>query len=154
MKVEDVLTSKGRLLVPLHEKGGEDHSMPYHHTAERSWLRTRDGAVLAAYTKGPRFRTVGQGTGDLTRTSLPRANAHAMIYRRDEAAGIKTLIVNRSFCAAGIIACLRDGGTLEKSVVMAKSRRRPDHQLCDRRRDDISLDEVERILIEGVSPAT
>jgi len=38
--------------------------------------------------KGPLFRTIGRGTGQLTRTPLPQANAYAMIRRRATAAGI------------------------------------------------------------------
>jgi hypothetical protein len=33
------------------------------------------------------FRTIGRGTGKLTRTVLPQANAYAMIHRRAAAAG-------------------------------------------------------------------
>jgi hypothetical protein len=41
-----------------------------------------DGAGLRADPKGPLFRTIGRGTGKLTRTVLPQANAYAMIGRR------------------------------------------------------------------------
>jgi hypothetical protein len=34
-----------------------------------------DGAVLRDDPKGPLFRTIGRGTGKLTRTVLPQANA-------------------------------------------------------------------------------
>src|SRR6266404_4828583 len=42
--------------------------------------------------RGPLFRTIGRGTGKLTRTVLPQANAYAMIRRRGAAAGITTPI--------------------------------------------------------------
>jgi len=147
MKVEDVFTQKGRLWVRLHEKGGKDHAMPCHHTLEEMLAAYRDGAGLAADPKGPLFRTVGRGTGELTRTSLPQANAHAMIRRRAAAAGIKTLIGNHSFRATGITAYLKNGGTLEKAAAMANHASTRTTQLYDRRRDEMSLDEVERILI-------
>ena len=147
MKVEDVFTQKGRLWVRLHEKGGKDHAMPCHHTLEEILAAYRDGARLAADPKGPLFRTIGRGTGELTRTSLPQANAHAMIRRRAAAAGIKTLIGNHSFRATGITAYLKNGGTLEKAAAMANHASTRTTQLYDRRSDEMSLDEVERILI-------
>jgi site-specific recombinase XerD len=147
MKVEDVFTQKGRLWVRLHEKGGKDHALPCHHTLEEILAAYRDGARLAADPKGPLFRTIGRGTGELTRTSLPQANAHAMIRRRAAAAGIKTLIGNHSFRATGITAYLKNGGTLEKAAAMANHASTRTTQLYDRRSDEMSLDEVERILI-------
>jgi len=42
---------------------------------------------LCGDPKGPLFRTIGRGTGQLTRTVLPQANAYAMIRRRAAAAG-------------------------------------------------------------------
>jgi integrase len=56
------------------------------------------------------FRTIGRGTGKLTRTVLPQANAYAMIRRRAAAAGIATKLGNHSFRATGITAYLKNGG--------------------------------------------
>ncbi len=147
MKVEDVFTQNRRLWVRLHEKGGKDHAMPTHHNLEQALTAYLDGAGLAADPKGPLFRTIGRGTCELTRTSLPQANAHAMIRRRAEAAGIKTKIGNHSFRATGITAYLKNGGTLEKAASMANHASTRTTQLYDRRHDEMSLDEVERILI-------
>src|SRR3954451_385004 len=102
---------------------------------------------LASDPQGPLFRTLGRGTGLLTRTPLPQANAYAMIQRRAEAAGIETRIGNHSFRATGITAYLRNGGTLEKAAAMANHASTRTTQLYDRRRDEMSLDEVERIVI-------
>jgi hypothetical protein len=67
-----------------------------------------------------------------------------MIRRRAAAAGIKTRLGNHSFRATGITACIKNGGTLEKAAAMANH---ASTQLYDRRRDEISLDDVERIAI-------
>jgi site-specific recombinase XerD len=147
MKVEDVYTQNRRLWVRLHEKGGKHHAMPCHHALEEILEAYIAGANLAGNPKAPLFRTIGRGTGELTRTSLPQANAHAMIRRRAAAAGIKTLIGNHSFRATGITAYLKNGGTLEKAAAMANHASTRTTQLYDRRRDEMSLDEVERILI-------
>jgi len=147
MKVEDVFTQNRRLWVRLHEKGGKDHAMPCHHNLEQALAAYIDGAGLAGDPKGQLFRTIGRGTGKLTRTSLPQANAYAMIRRRAAAAGIETKIGNHSFRATGITAYLKNGGTLEKAAAMANHASTRTTQLYDRRSDEMSLDEVERILI-------
>ena len=91
--------------------------------------------------------SIGRGTGQLTRTPLPQANAHAMIRRRAAAAGIATRIGNHTFRATGITAYLKNGGTLEKAAAMANHASTRTTQLYDRRRDEMSLDEVERVVI-------
>jgi integrase/recombinase XerC len=147
MKVEDVYVQNRRLWVRLHEKGGKRHEMPCHHNLETYLHAYIDGCDLADDFKGPLFRTIGRGTDALTRTPLPQANAYAMIRRRAAAADIETKIGNHTFRATGITAYLKNGGTLERAAVMANHASTRTTQLYDRRRDDVSLDEVERILI-------
>jgi site-specific recombinase XerD len=146
MMVEDVSTQNRRLWVRLREKGGKRHAMPCHHNLEEYLTGYLDGAELRADPKGPLFRTIGRGTGKLTRTVLPQANAYAMIGRRAAATGIATKLGNHSFRASGIAAYLKNGGTLEKAAAMANHASTRTRQLCDRRRDELSLDEVERIV--------
>jgi site-specific recombinase XerD len=102
MKVDDVFTQNRRLLVRLREKGGKRHEMPCHHSLEAYLHAYLDGAAIAGDAKGPLFRTIGRGTGTLTRTPLPQANAYAMVRRRAAAAGIDTKIGNHSFRATGM----------------------------------------------------
>ena len=121
--------------------------MPCHHNLEEYLTAYLDGTELRGDPKGPLFRTIGSGTGRLTRTTLPQANAYAMIRQRAAAAGIATKFGNHSFCATGITAYLKNGGTLEKAAAMANHASTRTTQLYDRRRDEVSLDEVERIMI-------
>jgi site-specific recombinase XerD len=147
MKVEDVFTQNRRLWVRLREKGGKAHAMPCHHNLETYLSAYIDGAGIAEDHKGPLFRTIGRGTGLLTRTPLPQANAYMMIGRRAAAAGIETKLGNHSFRATGITAYLKNGGTLEKAAQMANHASTRTTQLYDRRREEMSLDEVERIRV-------
>jgi site-specific recombinase XerD len=147
MAVEDVYTQNRRLWVRLREKGGKRHAMPCHHNLDEYLVAYLDGAGLRDDPKGPLFRTIGRGTGQLTRTVLPQANAYAMIRRRAASAGIETKLGNHSFRATGITAYLKNGGTLEKAAAMANHASTRTTQLYDRRRDEVSLDEVERIVI-------
>jgi len=147
MKVEDVFTQNRRLWVRLREKGGKPHAMPCHHNLETYLTAYIEGAGLAEDPEGPLFRTIGRGTGQLTRTPLPQANAHAMIGRRAAAAGIATKLGNHSFRATGITAYLKNGGTLEKAAQMANHASTRTTQLYDCRREELSVDEVERIRV-------
>ena len=147
MKVEDVYVQHRRLWVRLHEKGGKRHEMPCHHSLEAYLHGYLDGTGIASDPKGPLFRTLRRGTGLLTTTPLPQANAYAMVQRRAQAAGLATRIGNHTFRATGITAYLKNGGTLEKAAAMANHASTRTTQLYDRRRDELSLDEVERILI-------
>ena len=70
-----------------------------------------------------------------------------MVRRRAVAAGIGTAIGNHTFRATGITAYLKNGGMLENATAMANHASTRATQLNDRRHDDISLDEVERIRI-------
>src|SRR5437868_7096562 len=147
MAVDDVHIQNRRLWVRQREKGGKQHSMPCHHKLEEYLVAYLDGAGLRDDPKGPLFRTIRRGTRELSGTVLPQANAYAMIRRRAAAAGIKTKLGNHSFRATGITAYLNNGGTLEKAAAMANHASTRTTQLYDRRRDEISLDEVERIVI-------
>ena len=147
MRVEDVFMQNRRLWVRLHEKGGKRHEMPCHHNLEDYLTAYIDGCGLREDRKGPLFRTIARGTGQLSETPLPQANAFAMVRRRAAAAGIGTAIGNHSFRATGITTYLKNGGTLETAATMANHSSTRTTQLYDRRPDDVTHDEVERVLI-------
>jgi site-specific recombinase XerC len=135
MKVEDVYTHSRRLWVRLHEKGGKRHEMPCHHNLEEYLHAYIDAAGIADDAKGPLFRTIDRSTKTLSSRPLPQANTYAMVQRRALAADI------------GITAYLKNGGTLERAAVMANHSSTRTTQLYDRRSDEVTLDEVERVLI-------
>jgi integrase len=70
-----------------------------------------------------------------------------MINRRARAAGISARLSNHSFRASGITAYLENGGVLEKAAAMAAHASTRTTQLYDRRNDQPTLDEFERIQI-------
>ena len=72
---------------------------------------------------------------------------YRMIGRRAMLAGIGTKIECHSFRATGITECLRNGGKLRIAPQMANHESAHTTGLYDRRNDQLSLDEVERILI-------
>ncbi len=147
MRIEDVYTQNRRLWVRLREKGGKRHEMPCQHNLEAYLIAYIDETILRDNPKGYLFRTIKRGTGKLSIFPLAQANAHAMIQRRMTAAGIITKAGNHSFRATGITTHLKNGGTLEKAAIMANHSSTRTTQLYDRRRDEMTLDEVERIVI-------
>jgi integrase/recombinase XerD len=74
-------------------------------------------------------------------------DAYRMIQRRTRRTGIKTRIGNHTFRATGITAYLKNKGTIEAAQHIANHESPRTTKLYDRRQDEISLDEVERILI-------
>jgi integrase len=68
-----------------------------------------------------------------------------MIRRRAKAADIETEIGCHTFRATGITAYLKNGGKLEIAQQMANHESARTTGLYDRRSDELSLDEVQKI---------
>lgn len=147
MEVRDLFIQNRRLWVRLNEKGGKQHEMPCHHTLEDYLEAYLEAGSLREFPRSPLFRTIARGTKSLSDTGLAQQEAYAMIQRRALAAGLDTAVCNHTFRATGITAYLKNAGTLEKAAHMANHASTRTTQLYDRRSDDVSLDEVERILI-------
>jgi len=92
-------------------------------------LGARAGPIAAAAESPPRRSGYG----------APRPRRRAL------AAGIKTEIGCHTFRATGITAYLKNGGRLEIAQQMAAHESARTTGLYDRRSDEVSLDEVERI---------
>ena len=146
MTVEDVYIQGRRTWVRLHEKGGKLHAMPCHHNLDE-YLHAYLKAAQLTDDKTPLFRTMRGRTGVLSDQPMTQPDAYRMIRRRAESVGIRTKIGNHSFRATGITEYLRNGGKLEVAQQMANHESARTTGLYDRRTDQVSLDEVERIVI-------
>jgi len=147
MNGEDVYTQGKRLWVRLHEKGGKEHTLPCHHELEGHLDAYRE-AIGIAHEKGtPLFRSAMRRTGRLTDKRMHRIDAFRMVKRRARAAGILSPIGCHTFRATGITQYLLHGGTLEHAQHMAAHESSRTTGLYDRRKDEITLDEVERIIL-------
>jgi integrase len=121
--------------------------MPCHHLLDE-YLQAYLAAIDAsAEPKETLFRTARGRSRQLTGEPLSQADAYRMIRRRALAAGIRTRIGNHTLRATGITEYLRNGGKLEIAQQMAAHESARTTGLYDRRDDQVSLDEVERILI-------
>jgi site-specific recombinase XerD len=147
MKVEDYFIQGRRGWVRLHEKGGKRHEVPANHNLDEYLERYIEATGLLSEPKSPLFRTAAGRTGSLTEKPMAQADVYRMIRRRAREAGIKTKIGCHTFRATGITAYLKNGGKLETAQRIAAHESSRTTGLYDRRDDDISLDEVERIAI-------
>ena len=147
MQVDDVYIQGRRSWVRLHEKGGKEHEMPCHHNLDEYLHAYIDQALPEATKKSFLFRSAQGRSGLLSSHPMGQADVYRMIGRRAAAASIATKIGCHSFRATGITEYLRNGGKLEVAQQMANHESERTTGLYDRRQDQVSLDEVERILI-------
>jgi len=143
MNVGDYFIQGRRGWVRFHEKGGKEHEAPCHHKLELFLDEYIAAAGIEDDTDGPLFRTTGRATGKQHRMTQP--DAYRMIQRRAKTAGIKTKIGNHSLRATGITDYLKNNGTLEHAQAMANHSSPRTTKLYDRRADELSLDEYERV---------
>jgi site-specific recombinase XerD len=147
MRGGDVYVQKRKTWVRLREKGGKRHEMPCHHNLDAYLHAYIDGTGIGATPKSFLFPTADWRSGVLSTRPMTQADAYRMIGRRARKAGIATKIGSHSFRATGITEYLRNGGRREVAQQMANHESARTTGLYDRRDDEVSLDEVEKILI-------
>ena len=146
MKVEDYFTEGRRAWFRLHEKGGKRHEVPAHHNAETYLDAYIEAAGIATDRKGPLFRSIDRYR-NLTTRPINSRNALDIIKCRAKAIGLPETICCHTFRATGITAYLENGGTIENAQAIANHESPKTTKLYDRTNDQITLDEVERIVI-------
>lgn len=146
MRGEDIYVQGRRTWVRLHEKGGKRHEMPCHHNLEEYLHAYIDKAQIDT-GKQFLFQTIVGRTGRLSGNPMSQSDVYRMIRRWAVHAEIRTQIGCHTFRATGITEYLRNGGQLELAQQMANHESARTTGLYDRRNDQVSLDEVERILI-------
>ena len=78
---------------------------------------------------------------------MTRIDVFRRIKRRAEDAGLPSSTCCHTFRATGITAYLENGGTIENAQAIAAHESPRTTKLYDRTGDEITLDEVERIVI-------
>lgn len=149
LKVEDVFHQKRRLWLRLHEKGGKRLEIPCHHQFENYLVDWLERSGLKEQPAAPLFQTFSRTIRGAERVLSGRPLTQAMVWelvqRRAKAAGLKTAVCNHTFRATGITAYLTNGGTIERAAIMAGHASTRTTQLYDRRSDEVTLEEVEKI---------
>jgi len=147
MKVGDYYQNGKRSWIRLLEKGGKFHEVPAHHNAELYLDDYLTAAGIAEDRKGALFRSASGKTRKLAGNAMSRTDVLRMIKRRARAAGIVASASCHTFRATGITAYLANGGTIENAQAIAGHESPRTTKLYDRTKDELTLDEIERILI-------
>lgn len=146
MNVEDYFPEGKRWWFRLHEKGGKRHEVPVHHKAEECLDAYMAATGFSEEPRAPLFRSINQ-RGEITERRMHRRDALEMVKRRAIAAGLPSRIGCHTFRATGITAYMLNGGTLEHAQRIAAHASPKTTKLYDRTMDEISLDEIERIVL-------
>lgn len=146
MNVEDYFQQGKRWWFRLHEKGGKRHDVPAHHKADEYLDAYLIAAGFGDGKATPLFRTIDRRR-HLTQNRINRREVLAMIKRRALIAQLPANISCHTFRATGITTYLLNGGTLEKAQQIAAHESPRTTKLYDRTSDEVSLDEIEKILI-------
>ena len=148
MDVEDYWQNGKRCWLRLHEKGGKQHEVPAHHNAEAYLDAYIRAAAIAEERNSPLFRTFDRKAArSVTRNRMNTNDVLRMIKRRARVIGLPIGTCCHTFRATGITAYLENGGTIEKAQVIAAHESPRTTKLYDRTSDEITLDEIERIVI-------
>jgi integrase/recombinase XerD len=147
MRVEDYYCRGKRWRIRLHEKNGKIIDAACHHKLEIYLDEYLQAAGIAEDQRGPIFRSAKGRSGVLTAHAMTRVDAWLMVRRRAEKAGIGGHIGCHTFRATGITAYLKNGGTIDRAQKLAGHASSRTTALYDRRDDEISVEEVERIVI-------
>jgi integrase/recombinase XerD len=146
LRVGDYFENEKRWWLRLHEKGGKRHEVPCHHALGKfldDWI---GAAGIGAEKKGWLFPSIGKGDR-LTTHRMDTNDMLRMIKRRAKQAGLPYSTCCHTFRATGITTYLKNGGTLEHAQQIAAHESPRTTKLYDRTRDQVSVDEIERIEI-------
>lgn len=146
MNVEDFYEVGHRRWFRLHEKGGKFHEVPAHHKADEFLHAYLDAAGPALDKKAPLFRTLDRHR-QLTQRRADANDVLRMVKRYCRQAGLSERICCHTFRATGITTYLQNGGTVEKAAQIAAHESTRTTQLYNRTSDQVSLDEIERVVI-------
>ncbi len=146
LRVGDYFETEKRWWLRLHEKGGKRHEVPCHHTLAKYLEDWITAAGLGGDKKAWLFCSIGKGDR-LTGNRIDTNDVLRMIKRRAKEAGLPYSTCCHTFRATGITTYLKNGGTLEHAQQIAAHESPRTTKLYDRTRDQVSVDEIERIQI-------
>jgi integrase/recombinase XerD len=145
LTVEDYFSQKKRWWLRHHEKNGKLNGMRCHHKLEYCLEAYITATGIGADRQGPLFRPAMGRTAKLTDRPMLHGDVWSMVRRRASDGGIETAIGCHTFRATGITDYLTNGGRIEVAQRVAWHSNAKTTGLYDRRNDDISVGEVERM---------
>ena len=146
MNVEDYYRQGKRWWLRLHEKGGKFHEVPAHHKAEAYLDAYLDAAGIGNTKSAPLWRSMRRER-PISENRMSRVDVFRMIKRRVRQADLGAAANCHTFRATGITAYLLNGRSIENAQAIAAHESPRTTKLYDRTADEITLDEIERIVI-------
>ena len=146
MNVEDYYRQGKRWWLRLHEKGGKFHEVPAHHNAEEYLDAYLDVAGIGNKKGLPLWRSMSRER-TFSENRMSRVDVFRMIKRRVRQAKLGAAANCHTFRATGITTYLLNGGSIENAQAIAAHESPRTTKLYDRTADEITLDEIERIVI-------
>lgn len=144
MTLRDYFTEGRRASFRFKEKGGIDHTVRAHHSAEEAMDRYLKGSDITD-PNAPLFQSLDRH-GRFTGRPMSRNDSLRMVQRRARAAGLSGPVCNHSFRATGITEYMRNGGDIKVAAKLAAHSSTRTTQLYDRSDEEVTLDEIERIV--------
>jgi site-specific recombinase XerD len=145
LDIGDYYSEQRRSWLRFHEKGGKEHAVPVHHNLQEYIDAYIEAAGISRQKKRPLFRTIDRFRV-LTDRRIDRRDLFRMIKYQCERAGLPAGINFHSLRGTGITTYLKNEGSLEVAQEIAGHASARTTKMYDRRSDEISLDEVERIV--------
>ena len=146
MNVEDFYPQGKRWWLRFHEKGSKEHAVPVHHNADQYLEEYLAAAGIGDAPHTPLFRSLNRHR-QLTDRRMHRNEVLDMVKRRARAAGLPDNIGCHTWRATGITAYLKNGGSLETAQQIAGHESPRTTKLYARLDDEVTLDEIEKIMI-------
>jgi len=146
MKVEDYYPDGSGWWFRFHEKGGKEHVVPVHRAAKVLLDHYLEATGICDEPTGPLFRATRGRTRVLGNGALTRSDVFRMVKRRAKAAGLPRTTCCHAFRATAITVYLANGGTIENAQAFAAHESSRTTRLYDRRKDELTLAEIERIV--------
>ena len=146
MDVDDYYQQGKRWWLRLREKGDKEHALPVHHKGEEYLDAYLEAAGIGAERGSPLWRSLTR-TRELGDRRMSRVDVFRMVKRHVKAAALAGAANCHTFRASGITAYLLNGGTLERAQAIAGHESPRTTQLYDRRADDVTVEDIERIRI-------
>ena len=148
MQVKDYRVNGSKAWIRLSEKGGKQRQVPAHHILREYIESYINAAGIADQKNTPLFRSAGPGRskdGSLTEKGMSRFDVLALVKRVAKKAGLSEEVCNHSFRGTGITNFLENDGDLETAAWIAGHSSTRTTKLYDRRQQEVSQAEIERI---------
>lgn len=123
---------------------------PYQRNLERYIDAYLHRSGIADDGDGLLFHTAPGHGGELTESPMIRFDVYRMTRRCTLTAGLVTRSNCHTFRAKRITAYLSNGGILEHAQRIANHETSRTMKLCDRAGDEVTLDEIEKIVLQLV----